>query len=49
MLIRQMNRQTVHDTEDFREALVQSEQTERVLLLVQDQQSTRYIALRLAS
>jgi serine protease Do len=48
MLIRQVNRQTIHNVEDFQEALASSEQTERVLLLVQDQQSTRYIALRLA-
>jgi serine protease Do len=48
MLIRQVNRQTVHNVEDFQEALGPSERTERVLLLVEDQQSTRYIALRLA-
>jgi S1-C subfamily serine protease len=32
-----------------RQALAPSEQTHRVLLLVQDQQATRYIALNLAA
>jgi serine protease Do len=50
MLIRQVNRQTVHDTEDFHKALTQSEaESKPILLLVQDQETTRYIALRLTS
>jgi hypothetical protein len=35
--------------QEFRQALASSEQTHRVLLLVQDQQATRYIALDLAA
>jgi serine protease Do len=49
MLIRQVNRQDVSDVQEFRQALASSEQTHRVLLLVQDQQATRYIALNLAA
>jgi serine protease Do len=49
MLIRQVNRQDVSNVQEFRQALAPSEQTHRVLLLVQDQQATRYIALNLAA
>jgi serine protease Do len=50
MLIRQVNRQDVNNTKEFRQALEQSEQTKRVLLLVEDQQqTTRYITFRLAA
>jgi hypothetical protein len=49
MLIRQVNRQNVSNTEEFWQALVRSEQTKRVLLLVQDQQATRYLTFRLAA
>jgi serine protease Do len=48
MLIRQVNRQDVHNTEEFRRALGQSKPPKRVLLLVQDQEATRYIAFSLA-
>ena len=44
MVIRQVNRQDVNNVEDFRRALEQSEQSKRVLMLVEDQQqATRYI------
>jgi serine protease Do len=50
MLIRQVNRQDVKNTREFRQALEQSEQTKRVLLLVEDQQqATRYITFRVAA
>jgi serine protease Do len=50
MLIRQVNRQTIHNTEDFQKVLGQSEaESKPLLLLVQDQETTRYIALRLTS
>ena len=49
MLIRQVNRQTVSNTEEFWQALARSEQTRRVLLLVQDPQTPRYIVFRLAT
>ena len=47
MLIRQVNRQDVSSTQEFRQALEQAESTKRVLLLVQDQQATRYITFPL--
>jgi serine protease Do len=47
MLIRQVNRQDVSNTQDFRQALAKAESTKRLLLLVQDQQATRYIAFPL--
>jgi len=47
MLIRQVNRQDVSNTQEFRHALQQAESTKRVLLLVQDQQATRYITFPL--
>jgi serine protease Do len=44
MVIRQVNRQEVKNVEEFRRALEQSEQSRRVLMLVEDQQqATRYI------
>src|SRR5262245_31082779 len=47
MLIRQVNRQDVNNTQEFRQALAKAEPTKRVLLLVQDQQATRYITFPL--
>ena len=47
MLIRQVNRHDVSNTQEFRQALEQAEATKRVLLLVQDQQATRYITFPL--
>jgi serine protease Do len=47
MLIREVNRQSVDDTAELREALARLEETRRVLLLVQDQQSTHFLALPL--
>jgi len=47
MLIRQVNRHDVSNTQEFRQALEQAESTKRVLLLVQDQQATRYITFPL--
>jgi serine protease Do len=49
MLIRQVNRQDVHNVQEFQKALAQSEQNKHVLLLVQDPEATRYITLRLAA
>ena len=49
MLIRQVNRREVSSVQEFQQALAPSEQTHRVLLLVQDQQATHYIALNLAA
>ena len=49
MLIRQVNRQEVHNVQEFQKAVAQSEQNKHVLLLVQDQTATRYITLRLAA
>jgi serine protease Do len=46
MLIRQVNQKDVENMRDFQTALAESERTQRVLLLVQDRQSTRYVALR---
>jgi serine protease Do len=48
MVIRQVNRQDIHNTEEFRRALRQSDQSKRVLLLVQDQEATHYITFNLA-
>jgi S1-C subfamily serine protease len=47
-LIREVNRQTVHNTAEFMEALRESEQSKRVLLLAQDRRGTRFIALSLS-
>ena len=47
MLIRQVNRHDVSNTQEFQQALEQAESTKRVLLLVQDQQATRYITFPL--
>jgi serine protease Do len=46
-LIRQVNRQTVQNTAEFMQALKASEQSNRVLLLVQDRRGTRFVALDL--
>ena len=48
MLIRQVNRQEIHNTKEFQRALGQAERAKRVLLLVQDQEATRYITFDLA-
>jgi serine protease Do len=47
-LIRQVNRQSVHNTAEFMQALKESEQSKRVLLLAQDQRGTRFVALDLS-
>jgi serine protease Do len=47
MLISQANRKSVDSVEAFQEALATSGKTQRVLLLVQDQRGSRYVALRL--
>jgi serine protease Do len=44
-LIRQVNRQPVHNTEEFMQALAKSEETKRVLFLLQDRRGTRFVAL----
>ena len=50
MLIRQVNRQDISNTEEFQQALQESEQTKRVLLLVEDQQqASRYLTFRLTA
>lgn len=45
MLILQVNQKTVNNTQAFHEALAGAERSKRVLLLVQDRKSTRYVAL----
>jgi serine protease Do len=47
MLIRQVHRQPVSNIREFQQALVASEPTKRVLFLVQDEQSSRFVVLRL--
>jgi serine protease Do len=47
-LIRQVNRQSVHNTAEFMQALEASEQSKRVLLLAQDRRGTRFVALDLS-
>jgi len=47
-LIRQVNRQSVRNTAEFMQALRESEQSKRVLLLAQDQRGTRFVALDLS-
>jgi serine protease Do len=47
MVIREVNQQEVSDTQAFRQAIEQSEQSKRVLLLVQGQQAALYIAFPL--
>lgn len=49
LIIRQVNRQEVKNIREFQEALNATEQNSRVLFLVQSQQGTRYIALRLSA
>ena len=46
-LIHQVNRQTVRNTAEFMQALRTSEQSNHVLLLVQDRRGTRFVALDL--
>jgi serine protease Do len=47
MVIRQVNRQEVSNTAEFQAALTSSEHPQQILLLVQDQQATRYVVLPL--
>jgi serine protease Do len=47
-LIRQVNRQSVRNTAEFMQALRESEQSKRVLLLAQDRRGTRFVALNLS-
>ena len=47
VLIREVNRVPVRNTEDFMRALAKSKRSKRVLLLLQDRQGTRFVALRL--
>lgn len=47
-LIRQVNRQSVHNTAEFMQALKESQQSKRVLLLAQDRRGTRFVALDLS-
>jgi serine protease Do len=46
-LIREVNRQAVRNTAEFRQALRESKQSTRVLLLAQDRRGTRFVALDL--
>jgi serine protease Do len=46
-LIQEVNQQSVHSTKDFMKALAESAKTKRVLLLLQDQGGTRFVALSL--
>jgi serine protease Do len=47
MLITQVNRRSVNNTDEFQEALAASSHTKRVLLLVHDRQGSHFVALRL--
>jgi serine protease Do len=47
-LIRQVNRQAVRNTKEFMQALRESEQSKRVLLLAQDRRGTCFVALDLS-
>jgi serine protease Do len=47
-LIRQVNRETVRNTAEFMQALRESEQSKRLLLLAQDRRGTRFVALDLS-
>ena len=47
-LIRQVNRQTIRNTEEFKEALSASTESKRVLLLAQDRRGTRFVTLDLS-
>jgi serine protease Do len=46
-LIRQVNRQDVRNTEDFMQALRESDPSKQVLLLAQDRRGTRFVVLEL--
>jgi serine protease Do len=46
-LIREVDRQPVHNTAEFMQALARSQQTQRVLRLAQDRRGSRFIALDL--
>jgi serine protease Do len=47
MLIRQANRQSISNVRDFQQALAKLDSIKRVLLLVQDEQASRFVVLRL--
>jgi len=47
MVIREINHQEVSNTEGFQQAVEQAEQSKELLLLVESQQATMYIAFPL--
>ena len=47
-LIRQVNRRDVRNTEEFMQALRESDPSKHVLLLAQDQRGTRFVVLELS-
>ena len=47
MLILQVNQKAVNNAQAFHEAVADAERAKRVLLLVQDRKTTRYVALPL--
>lgn len=47
MVIREVNHQEVHNTQDFRQAVQKAEQEKQLLLLVESQQATMYITFPL--
>ena len=47
MVIREVNRREVNNTQDFRQAVQKAEQEKQLLMLVENQQATMYIAFPL--
>ena len=47
MVIREINNQEVSNTQKFRQAMEQAEQSKQMLLLVESQQATMYITFPL--
>jgi serine protease Do len=47
MLVRQANRQPISNVRDFQQALAKLDSIKRVLLLVQDEQASRFVVLHL--
>ena len=47
MVIREVNHQEVNNTQDFRQAVQKAEQGKQLLMLVENQQATMYIAFPL--
>ena len=47
-LIRQVNRQSVRNTDEFMQALKESERSKQILLLAQDRRGARFVALDLS-